>query len=175
VRTDAKAEVLGVPLRACGAPLPPPDLEERIRPTLCMVQRLPQLSAFGRGPRGTSYAAAKVFYHAEFQTLPANGRMQQVLAALTFNNTVLAAVQTREVCYPLFPCLRVPGVSQYVPPVAEAPTRGCGGYYQGVKLAGGRATAPACRGPRPWLRCCDAIKSCLFCLSMYLCSDGPGS
>jgi hypothetical protein len=35
--------------RACGASLPPPELEERIGPTLCMLQRLQHLSAFGRG------------------------------------------------------------------------------------------------------------------------------
>jgi hypothetical protein len=47
-----------------------------------MVQHLKHLP-FWRGPCDTSYAAAKVFYHAEFQLLPANGRLQQVLAAFT--------------------------------------------------------------------------------------------
>jgi hypothetical protein len=50
LQTVAEAEVLGIPLRACGAPLPPPDLEERIRPKLYMVHRLHHLSGFGRGP-----------------------------------------------------------------------------------------------------------------------------
>jgi hypothetical protein len=60
-----------------------------------VVQRLQHLSAFGRGPCGTSYAAAKVLYPAEFQPLPANVRLQQVLAAFTFDNTVPGAGQTR--------------------------------------------------------------------------------
>ena len=97
LRVAPEAKILGIPFRAYGVPLSDPTewLEDRIRQALRGVQRLRHLSPFGRGPCASGYGVSTALHHAELQPLTANRRLQQLIAAFVFDNTVLSETQSR--------------------------------------------------------------------------------